>query len=42
MSLTKVTYSMVSGAPVNVRDYGADPTGATDSYAAYQAMAKAT
>ena len=31
MSLTKVSYSMVNGAPINVLDYGADPTGATDS-----------
>jgi len=34
MSLTKATYSMISGACVNVLDYGADPTGATDSTAA--------
>lgn len=31
MTLTKATYSMVSGAPFNVLDYGADATGATDS-----------
>lgn len=31
MSLTKVTYSMINGASVNVLDFGADPTGATDS-----------
>lgn len=37
MSLTKVTYSMISGACVNVLDYGADPTGATDSQPAIQA-----
>jgi hypothetical protein len=37
MSLTKVTYAMIEGSPVNVLDYGADPTGATDSYAAIQA-----
>lgn len=37
MALTKVTYSMISGAVINVLDYGADPTGATDSYAAIQA-----
>jgi hypothetical protein len=36
MSLTKVTYSMISGAPANVMDYGADPTGATNSNAAIQ------
>jgi putative cofactor-binding repeat protein len=34
MALTKATYSMVSGAPFNVLDYGADSTGATDSTAA--------
>lgn len=37
MALTKVTYSMISGAPANVTDFGADPTGATDSAAAIQA-----
>jgi hypothetical protein len=37
MSLTKATYSMISGACANVLDFGADPTGATDSYAAIQA-----
>jgi len=37
MALTKVTYSMISGAPANVLDYGADPTGATSSVAAIQA-----
>jgi hypothetical protein len=37
MSLTKVTYSMIDGAPFNVLDYGADPTGAADSTAAIQA-----
>lgn len=37
MSLTKVSYSMITGAPYNVLDYGADPTGATDSTAAFQA-----
>jgi hypothetical protein len=31
MSLTKATYSMIDGACVNVLDFGADPTGATDS-----------
>ena len=31
MALTKATYSMILGAPVNVLDYGADNTGATDS-----------
>lgn len=37
MSLTKVTYSMIEGAPVNVLDYGADPTGVADSTAALNA-----
>ena len=37
MSLTKVSYSMITGAEVNVLDYGADPTGLTDSRAAIQA-----
>lgn len=37
MSLTKVTYSMISGATANVVDYGADETGATSSVAAVQA-----
>lgn len=36
MALTKATYSMVKGAPVNVLDYGADPTGATSSVTAAQ------
>jgi hypothetical protein len=37
MALTKATYSMIRGAPLNVLDYGADPTGVTDSTAAIQA-----
>ena len=37
MTLTKATYSMIDGAPVNVLDYGADPTGVADSTAAIQA-----
>jgi len=37
MALTKVTYSMIQDAPVNVVDYGADPTGVADSTAAIQA-----
>jgi hypothetical protein len=37
MSLTKATYSMIEGAPANVLDYGADPTGVADSTAAIQA-----
>jgi hypothetical protein len=35
MSLTKASYSMVTGAPANVLDYGADPTGVADSKAAF-------
>lgn len=31
MSLTKVSFSMIQGMLGNVLDYGADPTGATDS-----------
>lgn len=42
MSLTKVSYSMIKGAAYNVLDFGADPTGATDSTAAFQALAEAT
>lgn len=37
MSLTKVTNSMIEGAPANVLDYGADPTGVADSSAAFEA-----
>lgn len=37
MSLTKVTYSMTQGAPINVDDLGGDPTGVADSYAALTA-----
>jgi hypothetical protein len=37
MSLTKVSYSMITGSPVNVLDYGADPSGVADSTAAIQA-----
>lgn len=38
MSLTKATYSMISGAPLNVLDFGADPTGTVNSTAAIQAV----
>lgn len=34
MSLTKVSYSMITGAPVNVKDYGAVGNGTTDDTAA--------
>jgi hypothetical protein len=37
MALTKATYSMIAGAAINVIDFGADPTGVTDSTAAIQA-----
>jgi len=37
MSLTKATNSIISGAPINVLDYGADPTGTNDSLAAFNA-----
>jgi hypothetical protein len=37
MALTKVSNSMIVGAPVSVDDLGADPTGVTDSTAAIQA-----
>tara|TARA_R110002126_G_scaffold164103_2_gene311991 strand:- start:887 stop:2236 length:1350 start_codon:yes stop_codon:yes gene_type:complete len=37
MSLTKATYSMIAGAPGNVLDFGADPTGVTESTAAFNA-----
>lgn len=41
MSLTKVNYSMIYGAPFNVLSYGADPTGTDDSAAAIQAAVTA-
>lgn len=37
MSLTKVTYSMITGAPVSVLDYGAVGDGTADDTAAIQA-----
>lgn len=41
MSLTKASYSMITGAPVNILDYGADPTGVADSTAAITAAVAA-
>lgn len=37
MSLTKVTYSMIENAPINVVDYGAAGDGVTDDQAAFDA-----
>lgn len=42
MSLTKVSYSMIKGAPANVLDYGADPTGVADSASAITAALSAS
>lgn len=41
MALTKVTYSMIDGASVNVLDYGAVGDGITDNRAAFQAAVNA-
>ena len=41
MSLTKASFSMINGIPLNVLDYGADATGATDSTSALQAAVTA-
>lgn len=38
MSLTKVTYSMIEGAPALATDFGVDPTGATNSTTALKAF----
>jgi polygalacturonase len=37
MSLTKATYSLINGAPVNVLDYGAVGDNVADDTAAIQA-----
>ena len=42
MSLTKVSYSMITGTPANILDYGADPTGIASSYAAIVAALAAS
>lgn len=42
MSLTKVFYSMITGSPVSVIDYGADSTGVADSTSAIQAAIDAS
>lgn len=41
MSLTKVSYSMIDGASINVLDFGADPTGTTNSTSAFAAASAA-
>jgi hypothetical protein len=42
MALTKVSYSLITGAPANVIDFGADPTGVVDSTTAIQAALDAS
>lgn len=42
MSLTKASFSMIAGAPVNVLDFGADPTGVADSTAAFNLATQST
>jgi hypothetical protein len=42
MALTKVNFRMIDGSVANVRDFGADPTGVSDSAAAFQAALDAS
>jgi len=42
MSLTKASYSMITGAPANVLDFGADSTGVADSAPAFTAALAAS
>lgn len=42
MALTKINHRMVDGESLNILDFGADPTGATDSTAAIQAAINST
>lgn len=42
MSLTKVSYSMVAGAPANVLDFGADNTGVVDATAKFNSALAAS
>lgn len=42
MSITKATFSLISGAPANVLDFGADPTGVNDSTSAINAAIAAS
>lgn len=41
MALTKATNRMITGAPQNILDYGADPTGSTNSSSAIQSALNA-
>lgn len=42
MALTKVSYAMIQGDPINVLDFGADPTGTNDNAAAFTAAIAAS
>jgi hypothetical protein len=41
MALTKVSYSLITGSPINVRDYGAVGDGVTDDTNAFVAAVAA-